>query len=112
MEKIQSLDAKDDVFSADFLADTFILQSSPIPNSDLHALKTRLDGLEILRLHSWNLKSLLLLSPSSDSALLPCGTYLLQQNQIFEAWRLYDDRLSAFHTCVLADPEDPYRCVI
>jgi hypothetical protein len=112
VEKIQSLDAKDDVFCTDFLTDTLILQSSPIPDSDLHALKTKLDGLEILRLHSWNLKYLLLLSPSSDSELLPCGPYFLHQNQTFQVWKLYDDKLSAFQTCVVADPEDPYRCVI
>ena len=111
MEKIQSFGAKDDVFCTDFLTDTLILQSAPIPDSDLHALKTKLNGLEILTLHSWNLNSLLLFSPSA-SELLPCGPYFLHQNQIFEAWKLYDDNLSAFQTCVVADPEDPYRCVI
>jgi hypothetical protein len=111
-EKVRSLDAKDDVFCADFLTDTLILQSSPIPDSDLHTLKTELAGLKILGSHLWNVESLLLFSPSSDSELLPCGPYFLHQRQIYEAWKLYDDKLSSFQTCVVSDVKDPYRYVI
>jgi hypothetical protein len=109
VEKIQSFEAKDDVFCTDFLADTLILQSSPIPDAELHQLKANLEGIKILGLSSWRLKSLLLLSPSSDLEPIPCGPYFLHQNQIFEAWKLYDDNLSAFQTCVVADPALPYR---
>ena len=111
VRKIESFDAQDDVFCADFLTDTLILRSPPIADPDLHDLKSKLEGISILGLKSWKLKSLLLLPPFSDSESLPCGPYFLRQSEIFEAWKLYEDRLSAFQTGVIADHRTPYRYV-
>lgn len=108
VEKIRSFDARDDVFCTDFLTDTLVLQSPPLPDSYLQALKTKLQGLRVLGPDSWKLESLLLLSPSPDSEPLPSGPYFFRQDQVFEAWKLYDDKLAAFQTCVVADADNPY----
>ncbi|PVH72818.1 amidase signature enzyme [Cadophora sp. DSE1049] len=110
VEKVKSFDeSDDDVFCADFLSDTLILQSQSIQAQELLDIKTKLQGLEILGMNAWELKSLFLLPPSSEATQLPCGPYFLHNNQIYEAWKLYDDKLSAFQTCVVPDEDDPYR---
>lgn len=85
IQKIKEFEAKDDVFSGDFLSSRMILQSEPTSWFDIS--RSIRPG-RLRELVPWQLQTVLPLAPLTDGSFLPCGPYFLYRGQLFEAWKL------------------------
>jgi hypothetical protein len=108
VQEIMEFQRRDDVFSADFLSETMLLQSDVSLEHILPILAKEVRESKVLKRYAWDLRSIKTTPLAVDGVGLPSGPYFVHRGHVYEAWKLYPDPLSSFQTTVLPDLKDPY----
>lgn len=101
VRQIQRFSMVDDVFSDAFISNILLIYPSQGSCLKKGALKSRLDGTQLITGKSWELQTIFTATSLAPDDKFQSGPYFLFGSNVFQAWKLYVDRFSCFQTTVL-----------